>query len=143
MQTYVVLQDDPSLRKLTLEHLCDFKLDATERFLDHRSKGLDTTRPYNYFDMHEENGDYTTHSFSIDQFPGLSVQQAHDTIMNMYTSQGPDTRLDTRQVTPQDAPGSNNEPTGLFWYLVATPRYFFSRARVHRGQQPHQGTAAV
>ena len=49
--------------------------------------------------MHEENGDYMTYSFSIDQFPGLSVQQVHDRIMYMYTSHGGvDARLDVRQV---------------------------------------------
>ena len=99
MQTYVVLQADPMLRTLTLEQLCDFKLDATERFVDRRSQGLDATRPYRFFDIHKENGDYTTYSFSIDQFPWLSVQQAHDTIMSMFTSHGgPDTNLDIRQV---------------------------------------------
>ena len=47
---------------------------------------LDATRPYNHIDRHKESGDYMTYSFSIDQFPGLSGQQAYDAIMSMYAN---------------------------------------------------------
>ena len=154
MQTYVVLQDDSSLRKLTLEHLCDFKLDATERFLDHRSKGMDVTRPYHFFDMHEENGDYTTYSFSIDQFPGLTAQQAYNTIMSMYASQDwSDTRLDLPQVRANSCARSffpslrtNLCCVGILPFDtlgIAHAQRICPRTCVDRGQHSHKGTPAL
>ena len=84
MHAHLQLPADATQRQLCMARLKDKYLDATLRFLERKSAGLDAERPHFYMDRHEEFGNWNTFAFEVEKFDGLTLAMASATMRNMY-----------------------------------------------------------
>lgn len=75
MDVYIHLGQDADERQRTIMRVREEKLDATFKYIEHKSRGLNVEEPHHYFDVFEKFGKVYSTTFMINKFENVTVHQ--------------------------------------------------------------------